>query len=474
MLVARTVAQQLAILGGGVVLARLLDPADFGLFTIVQTALNFFSLVGDVGLGAALVQRKTLPSHRELSSIFWAQVAIALAVIAVVEASASALPLVWTRLTPDSTWLVRVLAFQLLLTATRSVPSLLLERELHFGRIALVDFAMTVTYYGVAVALAARGLRTAAFVYAVLAQGLVANLLMALFRPFRPALVLDAALVRPFVRFGVLFQTKNLLSMVNEWVTPVVAGGLLGPAAVGLHNWARNTAHFPQQFNGIVCRVAFPLLSRLRDEPDAFARTLARAVHLCGAVTLFFTGLFLGVGRPLTLVVFGPKWLPAVPMLYLYATVQSVGFLSPIIASALDALGRPGVTVRLAASWTAFNWLAAPLATLLRRTPFGFSVGACLHVLLGNPLVVYVFRRLHPHGENPVARLWACVVAAGVTAAFGRAVLEPHVTGPGSLAGAVALDLVVYFVTLFALDPRARAEASALARTRKLFGDARP
>ncbi|HEU4411120.1 MAG TPA: oligosaccharide flippase family protein [Polyangiaceae bacterium] len=468
-LVARTVAQQIAILGGNVWLARLLDPADFGLFAIVQFALNVFAAVGDVGLGAALVQRKAVATHRELSSIFWTQILLALGVVAAVAAAAPALPRVWPKLTPGSEWLLRALAFQLLLTAARAVPSLMLERELRFGRLAVIDFAMTVAFYATAVPLAARGLGTFALVYAVLAQGLVANALMAVFRPFRPALALDVALVRPFVRFGLLFQTKNLLSMVNEWVIPVVAGGMLGPAAVGLHNWARQTAYFPLTFTGIVCRVAFPLLSRLRDDPDAFARTLGRAVHLCGIVTLFFSGLFVGLGAPLTRVVFGEKWLPALPVLTLYALVHTVGFLSPVFAAAFDGLGRPGVTVRLMAGWTTFNWLAAPLAVLLERTPFGFAVGACLHTVLGNPLTVYVYRRVGPPG-NPVARLWSCFAAGALSAALGRALLAPNVRGPASLVAAVAAHLVVYFAALLAIDPRARAEVRALARTRQLFG----
>lgn len=467
-LAVRSVAQQLAILAGNVWLARLLDPADFGLFAIVQFALNVFAAIGDVGLGAALVQRKTLPTHRELSSIYWTQLGIALGIVTVVGASASALPHVWPKLTPGSDWLLRALAFQLVLTAARSVPSLLLERELRFGRIALIDFSMTVVFYATAVPLAARGKGTFALVYAVLAQGLVANGLMAIFRPFRPAFTFDASLVRPFLRFGLLFQTKNILSMVNEWVIPVVAGGMLGPAAVGLHNWARQTAYFPLTFTGIVCRVAFPLLSRLRDDPAAFARTLGRAIHLCGIITLFFCGLFVGIGEPLTRIVFSAKWLPAVPMLTLYAFVHTIGFLPPIFAAAFDGLGRPGVNVRLMASWTAFNWLAAPVAVLLNPTPFGFAVGACLHTVIGAPITVYVFRRVHPEG-NPVARLWACFVAAAAIAALGRALLARHVAGPGTLIAAVAAALVAYFATLFTIDARARAEALTLARTRKLF-----
>src|SRR4051794_31103425 len=67
----RTVLVQIAVLGGQVALARLLDPRDFGVFAIVQFALSFFTFFGDAGLGASLIQKKIAPTHRELSSVFF-------------------------------------------------------------------------------------------------------------------------------------------------------------------------------------------------------------------------------------------------------------------------------------------------------------------------------------------------------------------------------------------------------------------
>src|SRR3954466_1957344 len=80
-LVVRTAALQLAILAGKVYLARVLGPADFGAFWVVQHVLSFFILFGDAGLGAALVQKKEQPTQRELSTVWWCQLAFAVVLI---------------------------------------------------------------------------------------------------------------------------------------------------------------------------------------------------------------------------------------------------------------------------------------------------------------------------------------------------------------------------------------------------------
>ena len=69
----RSVVNQLIILGGNIHLYRVLSPADYGTFAIVQFTISFFRLFGDAGLGAALIQKESEPTHAELSSVWTLQ-----------------------------------------------------------------------------------------------------------------------------------------------------------------------------------------------------------------------------------------------------------------------------------------------------------------------------------------------------------------------------------------------------------------
>src|SRR5437764_10089730 len=83
----RQLALKLLGLGGSVILARVLVPADFGLYALVGTVISFFNVVGDVGLGAAIIQQPEEPSEKQLRSVFTVQQLLASVVVLVIFAA---------------------------------------------------------------------------------------------------------------------------------------------------------------------------------------------------------------------------------------------------------------------------------------------------------------------------------------------------------------------------------------------------
>jgi O-antigen/teichoic acid export membrane protein len=464
-LIVRTVVLQLTVLGGNVYLARLLSPGDFGVFAIVQFALQVFQLFGDAGLAAGLIQKKDEPDQRELSSVWWLQIGLALLLVIVVFFSAPYVLKLWPDVPHHTEWLLRALSLQLLFTTLRVVPALLLERELKFARLSVLDFVTTLTFYVSASALATANFGVSALIAALLLQGLVGAILIHVMRPWRPSLVLDTAALKAILRFGLPYQGKVIVGFFNGAIAPIYAGSLLGKSSLGLNNFAQTTAWFPLKLVEILSRVTFPLYSRLQDDRDALADSLGRSVQVCAVVVLFFVGLFLGIGRGLIEVIYTAKWLPSLPLLYVYAGAISIGFLSPLIASALDALGKPQIIFRLALLWTALNWLVVSLAMLQWRTPLAFAIACSVHVVVGNLAVVIVLKRMLPHVQF-WPRLRGAVIAMGALAIAGRFAIDRWIDGAATLVLAILLALVLFLGVLFALDRAALKDALALVRNK--------
>jgi O-antigen/teichoic acid export membrane protein len=462
-LVVRTVVLQLTVLGGNVYLARLLSPGDFGVFAVVQFALQMFQLFGDAGLAAGLIQKKEQPDQRELSTVWWLQTGLALLLVVVVFFSAPYVLRLWPDLPRETDWLLRALSLQLFFTTLRVIPALLLERELKFARLSLLDFMTTLTFYACAAALATADFGVRALIGAVLLQGLVGAILINAMRPWRPSLVVDTAALKANLRFGIPFQGKIIVGFVNAAVTPIYAGALLGKHALGLNNFAQTTAWFPLKLVEILSRVTFPLYSRLQDDREALTSSLGRSVQVCAIATLFFVGLFFGIGRGFIDVVYTAKWQPALPLLCVYAAAISIGFLSPLIASALDALGKPQIIFRLALVWTALNWVVVSLVMLKWRTPLAFAIAYSVHVFAGNLAVVVIVKRLLPD-----VQLWprvrGAVIAAAALALAGRFLIDGWIESVPTLVLAVLLALGVFLGVLFVLDRAALKDALALVR----------
>ena len=466
-LIARTALQELAVLGGNIYLARKLGPAEFGAFWIVQFALSFFTLFGDAGLGAALIQKQERPTDEELSSVWWLQAMLSLGVIAAVFVCAPWVVKLWPDLPHGSEWLLRALAFQLLLTSLRVVPSILMERELFFGRLSVIDLMLTLTFYGSACILAGLDYGTFALVAAVLIQGAAGLLLTYAFRPWLPSLSFRPELLRPILKFGMLFQAKTVVGFVNGATIPLFAGTMLGRYELGLVTWSQNTAFFPMKLVEILGRVNFPLLARMQHDRRAFARTLEQSIQICAVVTFFFVALFVGLGPSIVAVAFGDRWIPAIPTLYVFAVVLSIGFLSPIIGGALDAIGKPAIGTRLAVGWTALNWVVVVSAMHLWRTALSFSLAYSVHVVVGNLVVIMIVKRLVPDARF-FPRLRAGVLAAAVTGVVNRWLLQPwSATGPAPLVGSIVVSAAMFLAVLALFDRSAVRELASLFRRKE-------
>jgi PST family polysaccharide transporter len=447
---ARTVLLQLVVFGGAVMLARLLTPAEFGAFAIVQFALSFFTFFGDCGVGGALVRQKHAPTDRELASVFYFQLAVGAGLFAVIFGAASLLGRLWPTLPEAAPWVMRALAVDVLLVALRIVPAILMERDLAFGRIAALEVVLQISFYATAVPLAWLGLGLWALTLGVVSQGVLGVLGAHLLRPYRPKRMFDWPTLRPIVRFGVVYQLKNAISFFNGAVTPLYAGTMLGAHSVGLVNWARETAWFPLRLVEILARVNYPVYARLQDDRAVFTSTLERSIHVCAVFTLFCVGFFCGLGPSVVSVLYTDKWAEALPFLYVLAGSIVVGFLSPILGAALDASGRPGIIARLALGWTALNWAVVVVTTPLWGT-MGFVAGFVVHVVVGNVAVVVAMRRLFPEVRvvRPIAAAALPALAVGL---FGRLVLLPWTTSLPRFVAAVAASALVFLAVLALVD----------------------
>jgi PST family polysaccharide transporter len=463
LLAVRMVVMQLVVLGGNVYLTRALSPGDFGIFAIVQFVMLFFDLLGDAGLAAALIKEKELPDRRTMSTVFWFQVLLSLGIIALVWATSALVPagglIVRGQmvLPADAVGLLRALSVVLLLTVLRVPCGIQMERGLQFGRQSSIDVINKVVYFSVAVPMASAGYGPKALLTAVVAQSATSMVVAHILSPFRPLFVLDWSILRPILKYGATVQLRSLVGYTNGSITPLFAGARLGRTDLGLNNWAQGFAYFPLEFVQIISRVSFPVFSQIRDDKVAFERAFEKSIQRVALISFFFTSLVLGMGPSLVSVVYTDKWLPAMPSLYIYSAAMTVGCLSPLVASALDAIGKPGIIARLSIGWMLLNWLVVGIVLTVAPGRTNFAAAYCVHVVVGNLAIVAVLKHEFP-GVGATRALMAPAVGLGAAAAVGRWGLRPLIHGPVSLVVAILAAAAVFVSVAAAVDRPVRDE----------------
>jgi len=322
---------------GGIALARLLTPSDFGLVATVYVFSGFAAIFVDLGIGPAIVQAREV-TDEFLSTAFWLN-AVAGVVMGLTLAAAG--PLLADFFHQHA--LVRVAPLLGLTFATQLsvVQVALLEREFRFKRLTALE--MTAVLIGLAVTLAGALVGWSYYALAIgpVAQSLAASLLFFWFVPWRPKGKVRTRSVRSLWRYaGGLIGFNS----VNYWVRSadnLLIGRYVGADALGLYNRSFSLMLLPlTQVSQVIGRVMFPALARLAHDPERLRRGYRTAVRLMasGTIPLMFS---LAVAAPAFVrAVLGVRWVPMVPMLQLLCLSGPPQTVAVSVGWLYQALGR--------------------------------------------------------------------------------------------------------------------------------------
>ena len=433
----RQAAVQILTFAGGVVLARTLRPAEFGLYFIAAFLVNAVAALGDFGLGPSLIQRKEDVGEQDLRAAFTLQLTATSVLVAIIVGIAPWLAAAYPHAPHETVWLVRALAFNFFLTTWRSVAFLQLERHLRFRRVALIEVVEALMFQGVAVVLALAGAGVWSFVCATIASGVAGTGLAWASARWRIGLAFDRERFRELLRFGVPYQAQMVLNSVGGWASIVLMGALFGPRGVGLITWASANGRKPSVFLDSVSRVAFPHLSRQQDEVERVERTLARYLGSVLFAAAFWTALIVVAAPGLVPLVYTKRWTPAVPALMIFAVALVFDTVCSLFVVALNSRGRPTYVARVV---LVRSLLLAGLAAA-----FGYWVGfvgfAIAH-LATSVLTTLLLGRQIPGMQRILASVKWLIAPPAAAVAAGLAIVALPIPEPlRSLLAAVVVGI---------------------------------
>lgn len=367
-----------------IVMARLLNPADFGVVAMATPLLAFAALLADVGLSQAAIQNQTL-SQRQLSFLFWLNIAVTAVLAFPIIALAPFVALFYNeaRVAP----VVAALGALMILGPLGAQHIVLLNRNFAFGKIALVDVVSLVAgaTAGIVAAIAGFGIWSI-----ILNQAMAAAVTLIVlwsvvgWRPSAPKLSMLSE-VRHMLHFGANVATFNIFNFVARNIDSILIGRGWGEIQLGMYNRAYSLLLLPlNQIMAPISRVALPLLSRIQGEPStyrvAFWKMLDLALLLTFPVSLFSLVTF----QQLIDVVLGPRWADVGPIYAILAVgalfapishstnwlllsqgrtreLRQYGIVSSLGFTAAVAAGLPGGPVGVASTYMGFGVLQGPI-----------------------------------------------------------------------------------------------------------------
>lgn len=303
--------------GGIVVLARLLSPGDYGLLAMVAAIVGVGEVVRDFGLSSAAVHARSV-SPQQRSNLFWINSAIGLLLALAVFAAAPAIAAFYAQ--PALLPIAQALAPTFLLSGLATQFRAQLNRDMRFGRLALVDVGGQALGLAAGVTLALRGHGHWALVAQQLGQALATLLLLVAAGGWSPGLPRRGAGMGSFLRYGGNLMSTQLVVYLSRNIDALIIGQRFGAELLGLYNRASQLLMLPlNQINAPATSIALPVLSRLRDDHERYDRFLLHGQAVMLHVTVAIFAFACAQAEPLIVLVLGRQWAPAVPIFQILA-----------------------------------------------------------------------------------------------------------------------------------------------------------
>lgn len=336
-------------------MARLLTPEDFGIVAMVLAITVFAEVFKDAGLSAAAIQRKALTTAQQ-SNLFWLNISVGIILTGLIAAAAQ--PIAWFYDKEELIPVTLALSLSFFLTSASEQHRARLMRDMRFKPVAAAAVAGMFFRLIVGVYMASAGYGYWAIIWATLAGLLVTSAILILSADVRIMFPKTGTDTMSFVSFGARVMVFNGANFFHKNLDKILIGRLLGADALGHYQNAYALAMYPITAIRSALNVAFPVLSRLQDDPVQYKLYFLNIVKIISNLSVI--PLMFGViwGEQLVNLFLGPGWEKAAELfviLCIAGLVHPAGTMREVV---LLSLGKDKKYAR----WGIFNSLAMAAA----------------------------------------------------------------------------------------------------------------
>jgi len=345
-LIVKRILLQIILTGSNLILVRLLVPENFGQFTILQSLTSILWILGDFGIGRALVQSIKKPTREIIQTIFLLQVVLGI-IIAGIGCLLAPYFLSFYRLeAPSLLFALQLLFVSQIFVNITSISSNMLERDMKYKYISFAEILGLFTTQGVTIFFAFSGMGVGSFIIGTVVGRIVLCIIYFLMYPIPFGFTRKLNGLKKIIQFGISSQVGILFSALNTTFIPLYlgkfpgAGNWSGFESVAFVTFSWGVAVTIIALSSILDQICFSFLSRLQHNKVTSQRVFILMMRLLAITTFFAGGVTTALAPELIRTIYTPEWLPANHALR-FAVIQMVSIAFTSLAlNALLAFGE--------------------------------------------------------------------------------------------------------------------------------------
>ncbi len=365
---------------GFFLLTILLGTGDVGLFAIVAESVGILGYFSDIGLAAALIQKKSDVSKSDLQTTFLIQqilVIIAISIVATIYPGISRA----NNYGYKELFILIALCFSFVAASLKTIPSVLLERQLNFKLLSTIDIVENSTFYILAVLFAYFGFGVYSYAIATFIRSILGLIIIYKYSPWNIGFSFSLSSAKKLFSFGIPFQLNSFIAMAKDRLSNLFVASILGRESFGILSWAQKGPRIPLSFMDAIMKVTFPTFSRIQDQKEFLSRSIEKSIfYISFFVFPALAGIAMIAPNLINIIPKYNKWYPAIIPLYFFSVNAAIAAVTTPLTNAFNAVGKITTTTKLMIMWTVLTWIFYPILSY----KFGYQGTSIAALIVGS------------------------------------------------------------------------------------------
>lgn len=329
----------------GIILARLLTPAEYGLIGIVLIFTIILSGVVDSGFSNALIRKKNTTDD-DYNTMFITNMVMSIAMFVLLFITAPIIAQFFGR--EELTDLCRVMGVILIIQALSITQTTILTKQIDFKTKAKASLISAVSSGVVGIGMAYSGFGVWALVGQQISRNAVYTIVLWALVHWWPRSSFSMESFHYMWSFGWKLMASGLLNNIWNQLYQVVVGKFYSPTTLGQYTRSKEYAGiFSQNFTTIIQRVSYPALAEVQDDPKRMVQAYRKVIKTSMFITIICMILLGAISEPLIYCLIGPQWNEAASYLPLICLSMVLYPLHSINLNMLQIQGRSDIFLYL-------------------------------------------------------------------------------------------------------------------------------
>lgn len=322
----------------GIILARLLVPADFGLVAIISVIISFSLIFVNSGFSQSLVRDPEVKDI-DYSTIFLFNLVIGLICYSLLFLFAPLIAGFYNN--SELVVLIRVLGVSIIIGSLTLVQRVRLTRSIDFKELSIIGIVSSITSGCISIVLAFNGFGIWSLIAKAMFKELIQTLLFWLRGEWRPSFNFSKIIFKKHFFYGSNFLYSAIIGQVYNNILAITIGKMFSLQTLGYYNRSQLFSNtISENIGGVMTEISFPALAKVQNDKDKFVQgvrlLLKQAFYIIGLLTIivFFTA------KTFIPLLLGEQWINAGIYLQYLVVVGFLGVLNSILVNSISVTGR--------------------------------------------------------------------------------------------------------------------------------------